>query len=213
VADIALKVGGELETVKAASYPGTGRNVGDELTHMIATVGENMNLRRAARLTASPGVVVSYMHNALAPNLGKIGVLVALQSGADAAKLNDLGKKLAMHVAHANPQSLDIASVDPKTLERERDILREQARASGKADAIIDKMVEGRLKKFYEETVLREQIFVIDNETRVSKVLEQAAKELGTPVTIAAFARFALGEGIDKGSSDFAAEVAATAKQ
>ncbi|HEY5209503.1 MAG TPA: translation elongation factor Ts [Stellaceae bacterium] len=212
VTDLALSVE-DLDGLKAASYPNTGRNVADELTQMIATVGENMNLRRAARLAVSPGVVVSYMHNALAPNLGKIGVLVALESSADNGKLAELARKLALHVAAANPQYLDIASVDPKALDRERDVLREQARASGKADAIIDKMVEGRLKKFYEETVLLDQVYVVDGETRIAKVLEQAAKEWGAPVTLAGFARFALGEGIDKGTTDFAAEVAAQAKK
>jgi elongation factor Ts len=212
VTELALSAG-DLEVLKAAAYPRTGRTVADELTQMIATVGENMALRRAVRLTVSPGVVVSYMHNALAPNLGKIGVLIAMQSTADAGKLGELARKLALHVAAANPQYLDIASVDPKALDRERDVLREQARASGKADAIIDKMVEGRLKKFYEETVLLEQIFVIDGETRVGKVLEQATKDFGAPVTIAGFARYALGEGIDKGTNDFAAEVAAQAKK
>lgn len=213
VTEIALKVGGDLDAIKAAASPGTGRSVADELTQMIATIGENMSLRRAARLTVSPGVVASYMHNALVPNLGKIGVLVALHSSADSGKLRELGKKLAQHVAAANPQYLDIAAVDPKALDRERDILREQAKISGKADAIIDKMVEGRLKKYYEETVLTEQIFVVDGETRMSKVLEQAAKELGAPVKVTGFTRFALGEGIDKGTNDFAAEVAAQAKK
>jgi elongation factor Ts len=212
VTELALSAA-DLDALKAAAYPGTGRTVADELTQMIATIGENMNLRRSVRLTVSPGVVVSYMHNALAPNLGKIGVLVAVQSSADAGKLAEFARKLALHVAAANPQYLDIAVVDPKALDRERDILREQAKASGKADAIIEKMVEGRLKKFYEETVLTEQIFVIDGESRMTKVLEQAAKELGAPVKVAGFARFALGEGIDKGTNDFAAEVAATAKK
>jgi len=212
VTELALSVE-DLEALKAAAYPNTGRTVADELTQMIATVGENMNLRRAARLTVSPGVVVSYTHNALAPNLGKIGVLVALESSADSGKLGDLARKLALHVAAANPQYLDVASVDPKALDRERDVLREQARASGKADSIIDKMVEGRLKKFYEETVLLDQVYVVDGETRIAKVLEQAAKELGAPVTLVGFARYALGEGIDKGTTDFAAEVAAQAKK
>jgi len=212
VSELALSVY-QLEGLKAAPFPDTGRSVDEELTNMIATIGENMNLRRAERLEVSPGVVVSYTHNALAPNLGKIGVLVAVQSTADAGKLVEIARKLALHVAAANPLYLDVASVDAKALERERDVLREQARASGKADAIVDKMVEGRLKKFYEETVLTEQIFVIDGETRVSKVLEQAAKDLGAPVKVTGFARFALGEGIDKGTSDFAAEVAATAKR
>jgi elongation factor Ts len=186
----------DLEALKAAPYPGGGHSVGEELTRLIATVGENMSLRRVAWFAVSPGVVVSYMHNALAPNLGKIGVLVALESTADQAKLAELGKKLALHIAAANPRYLDIASVDPKALDREREVLREQARASGKMDAILDKMVEGRLKKFYEEVVLLEHIFVIDGETKIAKVLEQAAKELGAPVRVAAFARFALGEGI-----------------
>ncbi len=212
VTELALSAG-DLDALKAAAYPGTGRTVAEELTQMIATIGENMNLRRMARITVSPGVVVSYMHNALAPNLGKIGVLVAVQSNADAGKLADFARKMAMHVAASNPQYLDIASVDPKALDRERDILREQAKTSGKADAIIDKMVEGRLKKFYEDTVLTEQVYVHDGETRISKVLEQAARDLGAPVKVAAFARFALGEGIDKGPSDFAGEVAAAAKK
>ncbi len=195
VTDLALDAA-DIEALKAAPYPGGGRSVGEELTQLIATVGENMSLRRVARLAVSPGVVVSYTHNALAPNLGKIGVLVALESTADPAKLAELGKKLALHVAAANPRYLDIASVEAAALDREREVLREQARASGKADAILDKMVEGRLKKFYEEVVLLEHIFVIDGETKITKVLEQAAAELGAPVKVAAFARFALGEGI-----------------
>jgi elongation factor Ts len=209
VTSIALTVGEDVETLKAADYPGTGRNLGDELTHMIATIGENMALRRARRLEVKNGVVVSYVHNALAPGLGKIGVLVALESTGDEARLSALGRQLAMHVAAANPQYLDIASVDAKALDRERDVLREQARASGKGEAIIDKMVEGRLRKFYEEVVLLEQTYVIDGESKVSKVVDAVAKEVGTPVRVAGFVRFALGEGIDRGATDFAAEVAA----
>ncbi|HZT51169.1 MAG TPA: translation elongation factor Ts [Stellaceae bacterium] len=212
VAELARDRGDEPEALKAAAFPGTGRSVGDELTHMIATIGENMALRRARRLEVKSGVVASYMHNALAPGLGKIGVLVALESTGDAGALAALGRQLAMHVAAANPQYLDIASVDPVALERERGVLREQARATGKGDAIIDKMVEGRLRKFYEEVVLMEQIFVVDGESRVAKVVEAAAKQAGAPVRVAAFVRFALGEGIDKGTSDFAAEVAAQLK-
>jgi elongation factor Ts len=212
VAELARDKGDDVEALKAAPYPGTGRSVGDELTHLIATIGENMAVRRARRLAVKSGVVAAYMHNALAPNLGKIGVLVAVESTANGERLATLGRQLAMHVAAANPQFLDIAAVDPALLERERGVLREQARTSGKADAIVDKMVEGRLKKFYEEVVLLEQIFVVDGETRVAKVIEAAAKELGAPITIAGFVRFALGEGIDRGTTDFAAEVAAQLK-
>jgi elongation factor Ts len=208
VADLTL-ANGEIEAVKAAAFPGSGRNVAEELTHLVATIGENMSLRRVLRLQVAKGAVVSYVHNALAPGLGKIGVLVALASAGDAGKLAALGKQLAMHVAAANPQFLTIADVDKASLDRERDVLREQAKASGKPDAIIDKMVEGRLRKYYEEVVLLEQIFVVDGETRIAKVVEAAAKEAGGPIKIAGFARFALGEGIEREQSDFAAEVAA----
>jgi elongation factor Ts len=208
VAELALAKG-DLDSVTAAAFPGTGRSVAEELTHLVATIGENMSLRRIRRLEVGKGVVVSYVHNALVAGLGKIGVLVALESAADAARLSALGKQLAMHVAAANPQFLTIADVDAASLDRERDILREQAKASGKPDAIIDKMVEGRLRKYYEEVVLLEQIFVVDGETRIAKVVEAAAKEAGAPIKIGAFARFALGEGIEKEQSDFAAEVAA----
>jgi elongation factor Ts len=176
---------------------------------LVATIGENMNLRRARRLEVAKGIVVSYVHNALVAGLGKIGVLIALDSAGDAGKLAALGKQLAMHVAAANPQFLDVAAVDKASLDRERDILREQAKASGKPDAIIDKMVEGRLRKYYEEVVLLDQIFVVDGETRIAKVVEATAKEAGAPIKIAGFVRFALGEGIDKEQADFAAEVAA----
>jgi elongation factor Ts len=202
----------DLERLKAAPYPGAGRNVAEELTHMIATVGENMSLRRMARLHVPHGVVAPYVHNAVAPNLGKIGVLVALESPGSGERLAGVGRQLAMHVAAAKPQYLDIASVSGADLARERDVLREQAKASGKPDAVIDKMVEGRLRKFYEETVLHEQVFVIDNETKVAKVLDAASKELGAPVKLAGFERLVLGEGIEKEQTDFAAEVAATLK-
>src|SRR5665213_2772531 len=186
------------------------RNLGDELTHMIATIGENMSLRRAKRLTVSAGIVASYMHSALAPGVGKIGVLVALESTAG-DKVATHGRNLAMHVAAANPRYLEIGSVDAMALERERGVLREQAKASGKPDNILDKMVEGRLKKFYEDVVLLEQVYVVDGESRVAGIVEAAAKESGAPLKLAGFARFALGEGIEKAESDFAAEVAAVA--
>ncbi|HVA12713.1 MAG TPA: translation elongation factor Ts [Stellaceae bacterium] len=202
----------DLERLKLAPYPGTGRKVEEELSHLIATVGENMSIRRMARLHVPHGVVMSYVHNAVAPHLGKIGVLVALESTAPAERLGGVGRQIAMHIAAARPQYLDIAAVPAADLARERDVLREQAKASGKPDKVIEQMVEGRLRKFYEETVLNEQIFVIDNETKVSKILDAAAKELGAGVRIAAFERLVLGEGIEKEASDFAAEVAATLK-
>ncbi len=198
VTELALEAGDDIERLKAAPYPGGSRSVGDELTQLIATIGENMALRRARRLQVKNGVVVSYVHNALAPGLGKIGVLVALESAADAGKLAAVGRQLALHVAAANPQYLDIPSVDKAALDRERDVLREQARASGKAEEIIGKMVEGRLRKFYEEVVLLEQVFVIDAETKVAKVIDAASKELGSPIRVTGFVRFALGEGIDR---------------
>jgi len=211
MAELARDKSDDVESLKALTMA-SGRSVGDELTHMIATIGENMAIRRAKRFAMKNGVVASYVHNAVAVNLGRIGVLVALESEGAAERVATLGKQLAMHVAAANPQFLDIASVDPEALERERGVLREQARSSGKADQIIDKMVEGRLRKYYEETVLLEQIFVVDGESRVARVIEAAAKEAGAPIRVAGFVRFALGEGIERGTTDFAAEVAAQLK-
>jgi elongation factor Ts len=196
--DLALHGGEDIERLRQTAFPGSGRNVGEELTHMIATIGENMALRRVRRLEVKEGLVVSYVHGALAPGLGKIGVLVALESTGDHGKLAPVGRQLAMHVAAANPQYLDIAAVDKTALERERNVLREQARASGKPEAILDKMVEGRLRKFYEDVVLLEQTHVVDGESRVKQVIDAAAKELGTPVRVAGFVRFVLGEGIAK---------------
>jgi elongation factor Ts len=212
VTKLALAKGDDIEALKGVAYPGTGRTVGEELTHLIATIGENMALRRASRVQVSKGLVAAYVHNALAAGIGKIGVIVGLESAGDPARLAAFGRQLAMHVAAAHPQYLDIASVDKTAVEREREILRDQARQSGKPEAIIEKMVEGRLRKFYEETVLVEQIYVIDGESRVGKVVEAAGKEAGAPIKITGFVRFALGEGIDKKETDFAAEVAAQLK-
>lgn len=199
----------DVDGLKGLPYPGTERTVQEQLTHLIATIGENMSLRRVKRLKVDNGVVVSYVHSAIIPGLGKIGVLVALESTGDAAKLTELGKQIAMHIAAARPEALDIADVDTANLEREKDVLSEQARASGKPENIIEKMVEGRIRKYYEEVCLLDQVFVIDQENKISKVIENAGKELGTPVKLTAFARFALGEGIEKEEKDFAAEVAA----
>ena len=211
VAELAVAGDGEFETLINTAYPDTGRTVADELTHLIATIGENLVLRRSTRLSVKEGGVFSYMHNTLAPGLGKIGVVIALESAADRAALADLGRQLAMHVAAAAPLYLDIASVPPAALDRERNVLAEQARASGKDEGIVARMVEGRLRKFYEEVVLLEQIFVVDQETRIAKVVENAARAAGAPIAVTGFARYALGEGIEKNRTDFAAEVAAAA--
>lgn len=213
VAAIACAVEGDLDAIKASAFPGSGRSVADELTHNIATIGENMNLRRAAYLSVSSGIVASYVHNALKPGLGKIGVLVALESAAPKDKLADLGRQLAMHIAAARPEWLSTDQVDATAIERERTILTEQAAGSGKTPEIVAKMVDGRLRKYYQEVVLLEQTFVMDNETRISKVVEKAAKDLGAPVKVAGFVRFQLGEGIEKETADFAAEVASMTKQ
>jgi elongation factor Ts len=209
VAKLALGAS-DIDALRAAGYSGSGRSVGDALTQLVATIGENLTLRRMAGIAVDRGVVASYVHNAAAPGLGKIGVLVGLESAGDPAKVAAFGRQLAMHVAAANPQSVTIAEVDPAALERERSVLSEQARASGKPEEIIGKMVEGRLRKFYEEVVLLEQLYVIDGESRVKAVLDKAAKEAGAPIRVAGFVRLVLGEGIDRGQKgDFAAEVAA----
>ena len=198
VTSLVLASGDDLEALKRAAYPGTGRTVGEELTHLIATIGENMALRRAKRITTTNGAVVPYVHSALAPGIGKIGALVALESPAGAGALQAIGRQLAMHVAAAHPTYLDTASIDRATLDRERDILRDRARESGKPEAIIDKIVEGQLRKFYEESVLLEQVYVVDGESRVGKVVEDAAKAAGVPIRLAGYARFKVGEGIEK---------------
>ena len=205
VAKTALAVGDDLATINAQPYPGTGRTVAEELTHLVATIGENMNIRRAKVLTVPRGVVATYMHSAIKPGLGRIGVLAALEGPGEFAVLETLGRQVGMHVAATRPEALDIDYVDPAALEREKAVLTEQARASGKPEAIIEKMVEGRIRKYYEEVVLLEQVWVHDGETRVRAVAKKAG------VTLAAFARFQLGDGIQKPKEDFAAEVAATA--
>jgi elongation factor Ts len=212
VSALAIDGNGEIESLKEAAYLDSGRTVEAELTHLIATIGENLVLRRVRRLSAGQGAVFSYVHNALGPGIGKIGVIVALTSTAVLDELAPLGKQLAMHVAAARPLYLDIASVPEAALDRERDVLREQARATGRSEEIIEKMVDGRMRKFYEEVVLLEQIFVVDQKTKVSLVVEQAARAAGAPIRIAGFVRFALGEGIDRNRPDFAAEVAAQLK-
>jgi len=212
VAALAVAQERDVEGLKAASFAGNGKTVEGELTDLIARIGENLVLRRVARLAVGQGHVASYVHNTVSSGLGKIGVLVALESAADEDVLAPLGRQLAMHIAAKDPAYLDIASVPAAALNREREVLRQQALESGKAAGIVDRMVEGRLRKFYEDTVLLEQVFVspdVDDGSRVGKVLEAASKKAGTPIKIAAFVRFALGEGVDRPPSDFAGEVAA----
>ena len=209
---LAVGASGDVDALREAPYPGTGRTVAGELTELVARIGENLVLRRARRLAVKAGVVASYVHNSLAPGLGRIGVLVALESDAAEGALTALGRQLAMHVAAASPLYLDIAAVPAAALDRERAVLREQAQVTGKTEAIVERMVEGRLRKFYEECVLLEQVFVIDGESRVGKIVEAAAKEAGAPIRITGFVCFALGEGVEKPPSDFAAEVGAQLK-
>lgn len=211
IATEALKAGGNIETLRSAPFPGTSRTVADEVTEAIATIGENLTLRRTAYLAVSDGVVSTYLHNAVKEGLGKLGVLVALESTGDKAKLDELGRKIAMHVAATSPLGLDIDAVPAEAVERERAIFADQSRASGKPENIIEKMVEGRMRKFYEEVVLLKQSFVVNPDLTVEKAIKEAEAEVGAPIKATGFVRFALGEGIEKEASDFAAEVAAAA--
>ena len=204
----ALALSGDPDSLGDAPYPDTGRTVSEEAAHLVAKIGENINVRRAAKLTVGKGIIAGYVHNQVVAGLGKIGVLVGLESAADAAALAGRGRQLAMHIAASQPQFVSVDRVDPAVLERERAVLSDQARASGRPEEIVAKMVEGRLRKFYEEIVLLEQTFVIDGESKVAKVIEAAAKDLGSPVAVTGFVRYNLGEGIAKGPDDFAAEVA-----
>lgn len=206
-AQIALGTDGTVEALAAAPYA-DGKNAQETLTGLIATIGENMSLRRSARLAVTQGCVSSYVHNAIAPNVGKIGVLVALESTAPAEILAPLGKQLAMHVAAAAPQFLDVSSVDPAIYEREKNVQRETALASGKPADIVEKMLEGRMRKYYEEVCFMEQAFIMDPDTKISALLAKASKDAGCPIKVAAFTRYVLGEGIEKEEVDFAAEVA-----
>lgn len=210
VAKISLETAGDVEKLTSSDY-GNGKPVAEQLTDLIATIGENMTVRRTSVLEVSSGVVAEYVHNSIAPSLGKIGVLVALESEGDTDKLTALGKQIAMHVAAAFPKFLDTDSVDPEAAEREKAVLRDQAKESGKPDEIIEKMIVGRMRKYYEEVCLLEQVFVIDNETKISKLVENAKDEVGAPVKLVGFLRYQLGEGIEKKEEDFAAEVAAVA--
>jgi len=210
-AKVALACNGDVEAMKNAAD--NGKTFGERLTGMIARIGENMNLRRAKVISVNNGLVCSYVHNAARDGLGKIGVLVALESTGDKAKLADLGKHIAMHIAATAPIALDIAHVDPAAVEHEKSIFAEQALASGKPANIVEKMIEGRIRKFYEEVVLEEQAYIMDPDKKVKAVVADVAKELGTDVKLADYAFFKLGDGLQKKEEDFAAEVNAQLKK
>ena len=210
LSQLVLAVGTDVEAHKAAAYPGGG-TVEEKLTNNIATIGENQSLRRAAILEVGEGAIVSYVHNAAAPNMGKIGVLVALESAASADVLTALGKQIAMHIAAANPLALDASGLDADLMAREKAIATEKANESGKPANIVEKMVDGTMAKFRKESALLSQLFVIDGKTPIADVVAAAAKDAGSPIVLKAYERFQLGEGIEKATSDFAAEVAATA--
>ena len=206
IAKVALEVGDDVETIKAAKFPGSERTVAEEITHLVATIGENMSLRRARVMSVKQGVVATYVHNALKPGLGKIGVLVAIEgTGGEAGVIETLGRQVGMHVAATRPDALDVSGVDPAALEREKIILTDKARAEGKPEAILEKVITGQIQKYYSQVVLLEQVWVHDGESRVKAVVKKAGVEL------AGFERFTLGEGIEKDAGDFAAEVAAAA--
>ncbi|MBL0941869.1 MAG: translation elongation factor Ts, partial [Alphaproteobacteria bacterium] len=212
-AELALSAEANIEKMNLLNFPHTNRSVAEELSHLVATIGENLMLRRAEMLSVGQGVIASYIHNAVAPNLGRLGVLVALESAGDNNKLQELGKQIAMHIAASSPQSATIEDLDPHVIAKEREFLIEQARSSGRADDVIEKMIEGRMRKFYEQSVLIEQTYIMDGERQVRQVVEDKAKEIGAAIQLKGFVRFALGEGIEKKEGDFAAEVAATLGQ
>ncbi|NHK27716.1 elongation factor Ts [Parvularcula flava] len=208
IAQVALTTDGTTEAVKAAKYPGSDKTVEEFVTEMVGQIGENMALRRAVMLSVEDGAVVPYIHTVVTENAGKIGVIVALKSTGDKEVLANVGKQIAMHVAAARPLALKVEELDADVVKREKDVLSDQARASGKPEQIIEKMVEGRMRKFYEESVLLEQISMIDGETRIADVVANAAKDAGAPIELTGFARLELGEGVEKEEADFAAEVA-----
>ncbi len=212
IAGVANTAGGDLAKLLAAKFPGSDKSIEDYVTEAVGTIGENMNVRRTEALSVGSGVVVSYIHNQAAPGLGKIGVLVGLESEGDTDKLAALGKQIAMHVAATSPLSTSVEELDPAVVEREKNVLAAEARESGKPENIIEKMIEGRIRKFYEEVVLLSQTFVIDGENTVEKAVKNAEGDVGAPIKVAGFIRLALGEGIEKEEEDFAAEVAAAAK-
>jgi len=212
IAEVALSTDGSVEKIAAANYPKTGKSVEDSIKDAIGTIGENMTLRRAAKLSVGNGVVASYIHNAAAEGLGKLGVLVALESDGDKEALKAIGRQVAMHVAATSPLAVRAEEVDSAVADRERAVFLEQAKESGKPANIAEKMVEGRMRKFFQEVALLSQAFVINPDLTVEEAVKEAEKEAGAPIKVVSIARLALGEGVEKEEEDFAAEVAATAK-
>ena len=214
IAKAAVAVKGDLDALSAApAVDGGEGSITDQLKRMVGTIGENMNLRRSAGISVEKGAVASYIHSATVDGLGKIGVVVGLETEGDASSLVEVGRKVAMHIAATNPLAATKEELDPEAVERERQVLTEQARESGKPDNVIEKMIEGRIRKFYQEVVLVEQAFVMDPDLTVGKFIENASKEAGAPVSLKGFAMLRLGEGIEKKEEDFAAEVAAATGQ
>ena len=210
VAKLGVEAAGNTEKLAEMPFPGTGRSVAGELTDAIAKIGENMNLRRTAVIEVKDGAIGSYVHNTVKPGMGKLGVIVGLESTGDKNVLLALGKQIAMHIANTNPLSVSPDDIDPAIVDKERAIFAEQAKESGKPADVIAKMVEGRVRKFYEEQTLLAQTFVIDGESKVKDVVAKAEKDAGAPIKVTKFVRYSLGEGIEKAETDFAAEVAAT---
>jgi elongation factor Ts len=208
VAGVALNTGTDVEAIKAAAYPGGG-TVQDAISNLVATIGENMSLRRAALVSVNAGVVAQYLHNSVGDGLGKIGVLVALESTGNADALMAIGRQVAMHVAAANPQGLDASSIPADVVARERAVLADKAKASGKPDNVVEKIVDSGLKTFFKEVSLVDQPFVHDSSKTVTQAIKEAEKAAGAPIVLKGYVRYALGEGIEKETSDFAAEVAA----
>jgi elongation factor Ts len=211
-AQVALDTDGSVEAINAAKTA-DGETVAESITNLVATIGENMLVRRAARFEVETGAIAAYVHNAAAPDIGRIGVLVALEGAGDQAKLQELGRKIAMHVAATAPLSLSTSDLDPEAVERERAIFTEQALESGKPANVVEKMVEGRIRKFYEEVVLLKQSFVMNPDQTIEQLVAETGKTLGAPIAVKGFVRLALGEGVEKKTEDFAAEVAAVTGQ
>jgi elongation factor Ts len=211
IAKLAVGFGDDVEKLKNTQFVGVSHSVDEEVKNQIGVIGENINVRRISNLSISNGLIVSYIHNAIANNIGKIAVLVAFESVAAKNNLEDLGKQIAMHIAAAKPEALTVESVDPSKLTRETEVLKEQARASGKPESIIDKMIEGRIRKYYEEVVLLEQLFVMDDKLKIKDLVAKFSKENGE-TKISNFKLFILGDGIEKKENDFAAEVASMTK-